>query len=270
MAPVPFRAALFKGTQVFARCNGEGALLVEDGAVTFTYKLGASKGYRTVPGRLELSTTAPTQLAEDPAVDPPAPRGADGGAGGRAKSKAASPATPRVPSARDDDPQAIHIWADGACSGNPGPCGAGTVLVIDGHPKEWSTWLGIATNNVGELWAVLQGLRGVPRPVERTVIVHTDSKYSIGVLSQGWKAKVNQQLIAEIKEELGAFPKVRWHWVPGHAGIALNERCDALARGAIERRTSTVNEPSPGPRTAVARKSDTSAVESTEASREGS
>jgi ribonuclease HI len=154
-----------------------------------------------------------------------------------------------VPLSRDDsvfggtaadvvDPDAIHIWADGACSGNPGPAGSGTVLVQGQRRREISTWLGEGTNNVAELTAVLQGLRALKRPVRRPLVVHTDSQYSIGVLARGWKAKANQELVAEIRTEIAGIPRVVWHWIRGHDGVVLNERADALARRAVETRRS--------------------------------
>ena len=82
-------------------------------------------------------------------------------------------------------------------------------------------------------------MRALPRPVTRTVVVHTDSQYSIGVLARSWKAKANQALIAEIRAELAPMPRVVWHWVRGHVGVDLNERCDELARLAIANRRST-------------------------------
>lgn len=237
------RAARFKGQRVWAECEDGGDLRVVGGTITFTYSLGGAKGYRTLPGRIEAEDGSDPREVEAPAVDPikadgtVAP-GASPRSGAAAKSRAATP-----PAGVLQDPRAIHLWADGACSGNPGPCGAGTVLVIDGHPKEWSTWLGIATNNVGELWAVLQGLEAVPTPVQRDLVVHTDSQYAIGVLSKGWKAKANQELVGKLRDTLKAFPRVHWHWVRGHSGVALNERCDQLAREAIERRSSRIQEP---------------------------
>ena len=66
--------------------------------------------------------------------------------------------------------------------------------------------------------------------------VYTDSAYSIGVLSKGWKAKANQELVARIRRRLAAYPNVAFVKVSGHAGVPENERCDELARAAVERR----------------------------------
>jgi ribonuclease HI len=66
--------------------------------------------------------------------------------------------------------------------------------------------------------------------------IHTDSQYTIGVVQKGWKAKANQALVAELRAALSSRPRTRLHYVPGHAGVLLNERADALAREAVTAR----------------------------------
>ena len=80
--------------------------------------------------------------------------------------------------------------------------------------------------------------RGSATPSGAAAVVHTDSQYSIGVLTKGWKAKANQELIASVKSALAG--RRGWHlrYVPGHAGVPLNERADELARQAVQRRAS--------------------------------
>jgi ribonuclease HI len=78
---------------------------------------------------------------------------------------------------------------------------------------------------------VLHALEAVP--VDVPYVIHTDSKYAIGVLSQGWKPKANQELVARIKSRLDKHEKVQFVYVPGHAGVPMNERADELAREAI-------------------------------------
>jgi ribonuclease HI len=68
--------------------------------------------------------------------------------------------------------------------------------------------------------------------------VHTDSQYAIGVLTKGWKAKANQALIAGVKVALAKRSAWRLVYVPGHAGVPLNERADELAREAVRTRSS--------------------------------
>jgi ribonuclease HI len=127
------------------------------------------------------------------------------------------------------------VYADGACSGNPGPAGLG-ISSTDG--AELSEYLGSATNNVAELTAVLRVAEKYaddPRPIE----IRTDSQYAIGVLTKGWKAKANTELVAQVKKALARMGDVHLTYVPGHSGVAGNERADELARAAIVARASS-------------------------------
>ncbi len=138
------------------------------------------------------------------------------------------------------DPTALEVWTDGACSGNPGPMGIG-IVVIDGEWRgEIAEYLGIGTNNIAELVAIERGVEASLKRIATTarrVRVHTDSSYAIGLLSKGWKAKANQDLVARIRRQLATFPAaLDFVKVAGHAGIPENERCDELARIAVERR----------------------------------
>jgi ribonuclease HI len=117
------------------------------------------------------------------------------------------------------------------------------ILAPDGRRAEAYDYLGEATNNVAELTAVLHALAVIPQ--EAPALVHTDSQYAIGVLTKGWKAKANVELIASIKAALKGRP-VRFVYVPGHAGVPLNERADELAREAIRVRRSRPPKLDPG------------------------
>ena len=127
-------------------------------------------------------------------------------------------------------------YTDGACTGNPGPAGSGTIVIAPGGKiRESYAYLGEGTNNVAELTAILKALEVTPR--DEPLVVHTDSKYAIGVLSKGWKAKANGPLIEQIRKALSGRG-VRFVYVPGHSGVPLNERADELAREAIRTRSS--------------------------------
>ncbi|MCA9676422.1 MAG: ribonuclease HI, partial [Myxococcales bacterium] len=130
---------------------------------------------------------------------------------------------------------AIAVWTDGACTGNPGPCGIGVVVVEDGERREASEYLGEGTNNIAELVAIERGLELV-RDRQRCVLVHSDSSYALGLLGKNWKAKANAELVARLRKLAGEFADVRWIKVKGHAGVPENERCDQLARDAITNR----------------------------------
>ena len=129
---------------------------------------------------------------------------------------------------------ALELWTDGACSGNPGPMGIGVVAIDGAKRRELGEYLGVGTNNIAELTAIDRALDLVGADAgARPVRVYTDSSYSIGVLSKGWKAKANQELIGRMRRRLATMPNVEFVKVSGHAGVPENERCDELARDAI-------------------------------------
>lgn len=138
------------------------------------------------------------------------------------------------PSVKGIDTDAINIYTDGASAGNPGPSGIGVVLRFGKHEKEVSKYIGIATNNIAELEAIRSGLLAV-KNTNLPVRVFTDSRYAYGILSQGWKARKNQDLIAAIKKILLKFNDLKFIKVKGHVGIEGNERADFLATSAIKK-----------------------------------
>src|SRR5438309_6949357 len=100
----------------------------------------------------------------------------------------------------------IIAYTDGACTGNPGPMGIGVVLIAGSHRKEISEYLGPrGTNNIAELTAILRALEAI-KDRSRPVVIHSDSAYAIGLLSSGWKAKANTELVARIRALLREFP----------------------------------------------------------------
>ena len=115
---------------------------------------------------------------------------------------------------------AINIYTDGASSGNPGPSGIGVVMRFSNHEKEISRYIGITTNNMAELEAIRSGLLAVKNS-NLPVRVFTDSRYAYGVLTQGWKAKKNQDIIESIKKILSKFNDLKFIKVKGHAAEVL-------------------------------------------------
>jgi ribonuclease HI len=212
----------FKGEQVWVRADESGQLVLDaEGRAEMKYRETDSKSYRPSPGNL-----IPDQGGA-PSAPPPERKRRTGIA---AKAVARAPA--RTPPAAGS---AIEIWTDGACSGNPGPMGIG-VVVIDGPTRrEKGEYLGIGTNNIAELTAIARGV-DLAGDAGRRMRVYTDSSYAIGVLSKGWKAKANQELIAVLKRQLAPLD-VEFVKVAGHAGIPENERCDELAREAVNGRS---------------------------------
>lgn len=212
---MPFRAATLRGKSVFVRVTEDGAIAPEAGRAHVRYAKGASKVYSATISNLEMGNAA---LLPDADFE-----------GGEAASG------PKNGASKIGSPDAI-AYTDGACSGNPGPAGAGIrVEYASGAAIESCDYLGQATNNVGELTGVLRALEIVPR--DKTLVVYTDSQYAIGVLQKGWKAKANGDLIEKIKGAMKGRP-VELRYVKGHAGHPGNERADALAREAVSGRKS--------------------------------
>jgi ribonuclease HI len=156
----------------------------------------------------------------------------------------------------ENNAKVVELFSDGACSGNPGPGGYGTILRYGETVKEISGCEPRTTNNRMELRAIIEGLRLLKKPCRVRVV--TDSNYVVKGMTQwirGWVAKnwINSEkkpvLNRDLWEELLALSKihrVEWQWVRGHRGHKENERCDALAREAIERCRSNRKGGAPG------------------------
>ena len=138
----------------------------------------------------------------------------------------------------------VEIFADGACSGNPGTGGYGSILRYGRETKEISGCEVHTTNNRMELMAVIEALRLLNRPCK--IRVATDSNYVVKGMTEwmlGWirrnwlNAKKKPVLNRDLWERLLDLSKpheIEWIWIRGHAGHEENERCDELARKAIK------------------------------------
>jgi ribonuclease HI len=133
----------------------------------------------------------------------------------------------------------ITIYTDGAAKGNPGPGGYGLIMQSGEHYKEFSQGFRLTTNNRMELLSVIVGLEKIKAPGARVVVV-SDSKYVVdavekkwieGWIKRGWKNVKNPDLWKRYLQ-VAAQHHVKMHWVKGHNGHPMNERCDALAVAA--------------------------------------
>jgi len=139
----------------------------------------------------------------------------------------------------------VVIYTDGACRGNPGPGGWGALLMSGEREREiWGGEAAATTNNRMELIAAIEALQALKRPCR--VELHTDSQYLRNGVTQwlaqwkarGWRTQAreavkNEDLWRRL-DEARRRHEVDWRWVRGHAGDALNERADALARRGLE------------------------------------
>ncbi|MCE2425303.1 MAG: ribonuclease HI [Pseudomonadales bacterium] len=141
--------------------------------------------------------------------------------------------------------QAVEIFTDGACRGNPGPGGWAALLRFGDNETSISGAEPHTTNNRMELMAAIKGLAALKRPVR--VVLTTDSEYvRQGITSwiHGWKKRgwkrANKQPVLNVDlwrrlDALDGQHDVRWEWVKGHSGHAENEAVDRAANEAIDR-----------------------------------
>jgi ribonuclease HI len=137
----------------------------------------------------------------------------------------------------------VKIYSDGACLGNPGPGGYGTVMLFGEHQKELAQGYQNTTNNRMELLGAIVGLEALTRPCEvemwsdSTYVVHAMTKgWLEGWLKRGWKTSTKKPVK---NKDLWLRPmsaveghRISWNWVRGHSGDPMNERCDELAVAA--------------------------------------
>jgi ribonuclease HI len=230
---MPWAKMRFREQEVWVRVDAAGKPALDgSGRAEMKYRETDEKSYKP-----SLANLTPIGGAEGTPRDlaPPPTR------------KARSSKTLALPDAL---PGAFDVWTDGACSGNPGPMGIGVVVLHDGRRKELGEYLGVGTNNIAELTAIERGLELVGQMAKeeaagadketsarmRRVRVYSDSGYAIGLLEKGWKAKANQELVERLRKRVAAVPNLEFVKVPGHAGVPENERCDELARSAIQQR----------------------------------
>lgn len=138
----------------------------------------------------------------------------------------------------------VTLYADGACSRNPGPGGWAAILIYGEKVKKLSGFQQDSTNNIMELTAVIEGMKALKEKCE--IDIFTDSKYIVDAVSEwlpnwqrnGWKTSAgkpvkNVELWREIVE-LKGFHKIKWNWIKGHDGNLYNEECDVMAKEQIE------------------------------------
>lgn len=138
----------------------------------------------------------------------------------------------------------VEIFTDGACRGNPGPGGWGSLLRYDGHEKRMHGGEKETTNNRMELMAAIMALETLKQPCK--VKLTTDSKYVMdGITSwivdwkkRGWKTAAkkpvkNVDLWQRLDEAVNDH-QIDWHWVRGHTGHTENEIADMLANMGVD------------------------------------
>ena len=138
-------------------------------------------------------------------------------------------------------PKPLTAFADGACSGNPGPGGWGLILVVNQEVRELGGYSPATTNNQMELMAAIRALEETAQFSDLEMEIYSDSKYVIqgitewiwGWMRRGWinsagKPVANQELWERLFRATQKR-KVSWKYIPGHAGFPGNDRADEIA-----------------------------------------
>lgn len=140
--------------------------------------------------------------------------------------------------------EAVEIFTDGACRGNPGPGGWAALLRYNATEKVLSGAEPHTTNNRMELLAAIEALAALKRPSR--VSLTTDSQYVRQGVQQwmanwkrnGWRTAARQPVknrdLWERLDALATTHHIDWHWVKGHSGHPENERVDQEANKAID------------------------------------
>lgn len=155
-----------------------------------------------------------------------------------------------------------EIYTDGACSGNPGPGGWGTLVYrTDGTIWELGGHAADTTNNRMELQAAIAALECLQTNSQtESVTLYTDSEYVKKGITQwvrgwkqkGWKTSQGKPVLnRDLWEHLDRLNssqvecQVEWKYVRGHSGNWGNERCDEIARGFASGATPHLRQDSP-------------------------
>jgi ribonuclease HI len=206
---MPWSRHRLRDADVWAKVDIQGRLVPDaEGRVEVVYKAAdGAKVYRAGARNLTPTGDAPIEIAAgEPAAD--------------SKKRGEAP----LPE------NAFHVWTDGGCVPNPGPAGIGVVILDGKQRQEISEFLGMGTNNIAELTAIVRGLESLPDRT-RPVVVYSDSAYAIGLLTQNWKPKANVELVAHLRKLIREFPEVRFVKVAAHRYRA--QRTCRPARGRL-------------------------------------
>ena len=129
--------------------------------------------------------------------------------------------------------QQFIAWTDGSCDNiNPQRPGGSAYIIFDSNGQEVkraSKGFKGTSNNRMEILAIMSVVNSLPK--NSSVKIHSDSQYSINVLSRIWRASENLDQITrywDICRDKNL--NVEFQWVRGHDGNVWNELCDKMAR----------------------------------------
>jgi ribonuclease HI len=129
-----------------------------------------------------------------------------------------------------------RLYVDGAARGNPGPAGAGAVILSpEGHVvARLGKFLGDSTNNVAEYMGLILGLRRAKAMGIKELDVFSDSELMVKQLAGDYAVKADhlRPLHEEARSLLKGFSEVEVRHVPREE----NAQADLMSNRAIDER----------------------------------
>ncbi|WP_225410792.1 ribonuclease HI family protein [Stigmatella hybrida] len=146
-----------------------------------------------------------------------------------------SPGTPATDEAKGTVPR-LRLYSDGAARGNPGPAGAGAVLIEPGGQvvARIGKFLGQQTNNYAEYMGLLIGLKHARSLGTKEIEIFADSELLIRQLGGRYQVKspILRPLYEEAVKLLNDFSRVKLVHVPRE----MNAEADEMSNRAIDER----------------------------------
>jgi ribonuclease HI len=151
----------------------------------------------------------------------------------------AAPPTPREAPTTGAIATKAVVYSDGASRGNPGPAGAGAVLVFadrDRPTLRFGRFLGVQTNNVAEYQGVILGLERALEAGVREVEVRADSMLAMMQLKGEWKLKHEglKPCFEKARALAARFDRIAFRHIPREQNAAADE----MSNRAIDERLS--------------------------------
>lgn len=157
----------------------------------------------------------------------------------RRKERAAEAERERAAAVASEEAERVkrtRLYTDGAARGNPGPAGAGAVIIsADGHiVAKIGKFLGESTNNVAEYMGLILGLKRAKAMGIKELDVFSDSELLVKQLAGDYAVKADhlRPLHDEARSLLGAFSEIQVRHIPREE----NAQADAMSNRAIDER----------------------------------
>jgi ribonuclease HI len=151
------------------------------------------------------------------------------------KERPATPAAEAAEEPRGPVPR-LRLYSDGAARGNPGPSGAGAVLIEPGGQviARLGKYLGHQTNNYAEYMGLILGLKHAKTLGAKEIEIFADSELLIRQLGGRYQVKSTtlRPLYEEAVKLLNDFSRVKLVHVPRE----MNAQADEMSNRAIDER----------------------------------